>query len=198
MACFFSLDAGVEQQWFSLFTVAVAPAVDVLLPVPGFLCCADAGDNDGCRCPVEFNSTAKIIGIRHGDVIVSFNGICSQTMPKLEDYLLSLGWKFLERKIGSSKIVLKLKVYEPLNRRESTINLPLGFSCLPTVKEKVKVPVTEKAFASAKSHGIKRKETTPEPMSSGTALCPPKNSEIPQEDGSSGGPGAVQRVEEKE
>jgi hypothetical protein len=24
----------------------------ILLPVPGFLCCADAGDYDGCRCPV--------------------------------------------------------------------------------------------------------------------------------------------------
>lgn len=73
-----------------------------------------------------------------------------------------------------------------------------GFEFTTAIKEKVKVPVTEKALASVQSHGIKRKETTPEPMSSGTALCSPKNSESPQEDGSSGGPGPVQRVEQKE
>jgi hypothetical protein len=37
------------------------------------------------------------------------------------------------------------------------------------VKERVKVQVIEKTFASA-SHGIKRKKTTPEPMSSGRVL----------------------------
>jgi hypothetical protein len=36
-------------------------------------------------------------------VLIVFK-ICSQ----LEEYLLSLGWKFLERKIKSSKIVLKV------------------------------------------------------------------------------------------
>ncbi|CAD6259180.1 unnamed protein product [Miscanthus lutarioriparius] len=79
---------------------------------------------------VKMNSTAEIIGIRRGDVIVSVNGMCSQNMLDLEEYFLSLGWKFLEKKIESSKIVLKLKVYDPLNCQENTLRLPLGFSCL--------------------------------------------------------------------
>ncbi|CAD6259182.1 unnamed protein product [Miscanthus lutarioriparius] len=118
---------------------------------------------------VAINSTAEIIGIRRGDVIVSVNGVCSQTMPELEEYLLSLGWKFLERKIKSSKIVLKLKVYDPLKCQEYTLSLPLGFSCLTAVKERVKVQVTEKT-----SPGIKRKKTTPVPMPSGRVLRPRK------------------------
>ncbi|KAG0527956.1 hypothetical protein BDA96_06G278000 [Sorghum bicolor] len=108
---------------------------------------------------VKMNSTAEIIGIRRGDVIVSVNGVCFQNMLELEEYLLSLGWKFLERKNKSSKIVLKLKVYDPIKCLEHTLSLPLGFSCLTAVKERVKVQVTEKT-----SPGIKRKKTTNVPM----------------------------------
>ncbi|PNT70768.1 uncharacterized protein LOC104583102 [Brachypodium distachyon] len=80
---------------------------------------------------VEINSTAEFIGIRHGDVIVSVNGICSLNLLELEEYFVSLGWKFLEKKIELSKIVLKLKVYDPLNCQENILCLPLGFACLP-------------------------------------------------------------------
>ncbi|EES13025.2 uncharacterized protein LOC8082545 [Sorghum bicolor] len=118
---------------------------------------------------VAINSTAEIIGIRRGDVIVSVNGVCSKTMPELEEYLLSLGWKFLERKNKSSKIVLKLKVYDPIKCQEHTLSLPLGFYCLTAVKERVKVQVTEKT-----SPGIKRKKTTTVPMPSGRVLRPRK------------------------
>jgi hypothetical protein len=49
-------------------------------------------------------------------VLIVFK-ICSQ----LEEYLLSLGWKFLERKIKSSKIVLKVYLKLCANLNESFI-----------------------------------------------------------------------------
>ncbi|XP_024314900.1 uncharacterized protein LOC100822218 isoform X2 [Brachypodium distachyon] len=109
---------------------------------------------------VKIKSTAEIIGIRRGDVIVSVNGMRSLNMLELEEYFLSLGQQFLEKKIESSKIVLKLKVYDPLNCQEHTLCLPLGFSCLKTVKERV----TEKI-----SPAIKGKK-----MPSGRVLSPRK------------------------
>lgn len=113
---------------------------------------------------VKIKSTAEIIGIRRGDVIVSVNGMRSLNMLELEEYFLSLGQQFLEKKIESSKIVLKLKVYDPLNCQEHTLCLPLGFSCLKTVKERVKAQVTEKI-----SPAIKGKK-----MPSGRVLRPRK------------------------
>jgi S1-C subfamily serine protease len=38
---------------------------------------------------VSIGSTAEKLGIRNGDVIVSLDGLCVQTLPQFEDYLLS-------------------------------------------------------------------------------------------------------------
>ncbi|PUZ61300.1 hypothetical protein GQ55_4G265300 [Panicum hallii var. hallii] len=107
-------------------------------------------DNGYIVDEVTIKSTAEIVGIREGDVIISFNGMHSQTMPELENYLLSLGLKFLEKKNESYKVVLKLKVYDPIESQEHIVNLPLGFSCSPSVKKRAKVQVTEKIPPSAR------------------------------------------------
>lgn len=54
---------------------------------------------------VSIGSTAEKLGIRNGDVIVSLDGLCVQTLPQLEDYLLSLGWDFLQGSTDSSSTV---------------------------------------------------------------------------------------------
>ncbi|KAF8660326.1 hypothetical protein HU200_057903 [Digitaria exilis] len=78
---------------------------------------------------VDADSTAERLGIRYGDVIVSFDGLQTHTLPQLEDYLLSLGWKFLERSIDSSSLVdLTLEVYDLLGRITRNITLPVEFS----------------------------------------------------------------------
>ncbi|CAN6241295.1 unnamed protein product [Urochloa humidicola] len=81
---------------------------------------------------VAINSTAEKFGIRNGDVIVSFGPMQSQTLPQLEDYLLSLGWKFLERGIPSYKVVFELQFYDTLQCCMHNIRLPVGFSVTPT------------------------------------------------------------------
>lgn len=105
-------------------------------------------------------------------MILSFNGMRALTLQEFEDYLLSLGWKFLERRSESSKVVLKLKVHDSIKRKEYTVDLPLGFSCYPSVKKRVEMQVTEKT-----STVTKRKKTTPMPMTSDRALRSRKNSE---------------------
>ncbi|CAD6259184.1 unnamed protein product [Miscanthus lutarioriparius] len=78
---------------------------------------------------VEADSTAERLGVRYGDVIVSFDGLRSHTLPRLEDYLLSLGWKFLEKNIDSSSTTdLTLEVYDLLGRIKRNITLPVEFS----------------------------------------------------------------------
>uniref|UniRef100_K3ZDD7 PDZ domain-containing protein n=1 Tax=Setaria italica TaxID=4555 RepID=K3ZDD7_SETIT len=54
---------------------------------------------------VSIGSTAEKLGIRYGDVIVSFDGLRDQALPQLEDYLLSLGWGFLQGSTDSSSTV---------------------------------------------------------------------------------------------
>ncbi|XP_051211002.1 uncharacterized protein [Lolium perenne] len=79
---------------------------------------------------VPAESAAERLGIREGDVIVSFNELCDHTLPQLEDYLLSLGWGFLHRSVGSSpsSVDLKLEVYDLLERTTRSITLPVEFS----------------------------------------------------------------------
>ncbi|KAG0527954.1 hypothetical protein BDA96_06G277800 [Sorghum bicolor] len=77
---------------------------------------------------VEADSTAERLGVRYGDVIVSFDGRRSHTLPQLEDYLLSLGWKFLEKNTESSSTILTLEVYDLLGRITRNIILPVEFS----------------------------------------------------------------------
>ncbi|CAN6269659.1 unnamed protein product [Urochloa humidicola] len=77
---------------------------------------------------VYTGSTAEKLGIRYGDVIVSFDGLSVQTLPQLEDYLLSLGWGFLQGNTGSSSTVdLKLEVYDLLERGTRSITLAVEF-----------------------------------------------------------------------
>ncbi|KAG2575408.1 serine protease HtrA-like isoform X2 [Panicum virgatum] len=77
---------------------------------------------------VSIGSTAEKLGIRNGDVIVSLDGLCAQTLPQLEDYLLSLGWDFLQGSTDSSSTVdLKLEVYDLLERGTRSISLPVEF-----------------------------------------------------------------------
>ncbi|CAN6269623.1 unnamed protein product [Urochloa humidicola] len=78
---------------------------------------------------VDVDSTAKRLGIRYGDVIVSFDGLRTHTLPQLEHYLLSLGWRFLEGSIDSSSTVnLTLEVYDLLGHITRNITLPVEFS----------------------------------------------------------------------
>ncbi|CAL5029490.1 unnamed protein product [Urochloa decumbens] len=77
---------------------------------------------------VSIGSTADKLGIRYGDVIVSFDGLRDQTLPQLEDYLLSLGWGFLQGSTNSSSTVdLKLEVYVLLERRTRSVTLSVEF-----------------------------------------------------------------------
>jgi hypothetical protein len=78
---------------------------------------------------VSAESAAERLGIRCGDVIVSFNVLRDRTLPQLEDYLLSLGWGFLHKSIESSSTVdLKLEVYDLLERTTRSVTLPVEFS----------------------------------------------------------------------
>ncbi|XP_006644248.1 uncharacterized protein LOC102721967 isoform X1 [Oryza brachyantha] len=73
---------------------------------------------------VKDDSTAERIGIRRGDVIV-FENNCS-TLPQLEDYLLSLGWGYLQ---GTSLTVdLKMEVHNLVDSYKECITFPVEFS----------------------------------------------------------------------
>lgn len=77
---------------------------------------------------VPSNSNAEILGIRDGDIILSFDGLHSHTLVQLEDHLLSIGSEFLEKRMSSdSMVVLELQVYAPLEKRLRDIRLPVGF-----------------------------------------------------------------------
>ncbi|CAL5029492.1 unnamed protein product [Urochloa decumbens] len=77
---------------------------------------------------VSVGSAAERLGIRSAEVIVSFDGLRDHTLPQLEDFLLSLGWRFLQRSTDSSSTVdVKLEVYDLLGQRARTITLPVGF-----------------------------------------------------------------------
>ncbi|CAO2036888.1 unnamed protein product [Urochloa humidicola] len=59
------------------------------------------------------NSTAERLDIRCGDVIVSFGQLGVQTLPRLDDLLLSLGWEFLHKNFDSNTVVdLELEFYD--------------------------------------------------------------------------------------
>ncbi|TVU13463.1 hypothetical protein EJB05_40521, partial [Eragrostis curvula] len=79
---------------------------------------------------VAFGSAAERLGIRYRDVIVSFDGLRRHTLPRLEDFLLSLGLRFLMQTTtdSTSTIDLKLQVYDPLGRSTRSIVLPVEFS----------------------------------------------------------------------
>ncbi|CAL4999877.1 unnamed protein product [Urochloa decumbens] len=74
---------------------------------------------------VSYDSAAESLGVLPGDVIVSFDDRHDLTLPQLEDYLLSLGWQFLQN--PSSTVYLKLEVYDLIRRSKRSITLPVGF-----------------------------------------------------------------------
>ncbi|CAL5070571.1 unnamed protein product [Urochloa decumbens] len=74
---------------------------------------------------VSCYSAAESLGILPGDVIVSFDDQHTLTLPQLEDYLLSLGWMFLNN--SSSTVDLKLEVYDLMKQSKRSITLPVQF-----------------------------------------------------------------------
>uniref|UniRef100_A0A0E0LR75 PDZ domain-containing protein n=1 Tax=Oryza punctata TaxID=4537 RepID=A0A0E0LR75_ORYPU len=71
---------------------------------------------------VDIDSTAETLGIRRGDVIV-FHDSDSSTLPQLEDYLLSLGWGYLE---GISLTTdLRVQVHNLMDSYSESITFPL-------------------------------------------------------------------------
>ncbi|XP_062226007.1 putative protease Do-like 14 [Phragmites australis] len=74
---------------------------------------------------VSCDSAAESLGILPGDVIISFDERHALPLPQLEDYLLSLGWTFLNN--SSSMVDLKLEVYDLIKQSKRSITLPVGF-----------------------------------------------------------------------
>uniref|UniRef100_A0A0D3G3H1 PDZ domain-containing protein n=1 Tax=Oryza barthii TaxID=65489 RepID=A0A0D3G3H1_9ORYZ len=70
------------------------------------------------------DSALEHLGVRRGDVIF-FEDECGTTLPEIEDYLLSLGWRYLQ---GMKSMVLKLLVHDIEGPCKETITLPLEFS----------------------------------------------------------------------
>uniref|UniRef100_A0A0E0DMF4 PDZ domain-containing protein n=1 Tax=Oryza meridionalis TaxID=40149 RepID=A0A0E0DMF4_9ORYZ len=74
------------------------------------------------------DSTAGRLGISRGDVIVSYNGLRDFTLHTFEEYLLNLGWGFLESTDPSWTINLELEIFDPVRRTIRGVTFPLGFS----------------------------------------------------------------------
>uniref|UniRef100_A0A0E0PHU5 PDZ domain-containing protein n=1 Tax=Oryza rufipogon TaxID=4529 RepID=A0A0E0PHU5_ORYRU len=70
------------------------------------------------------DSALEHLGVRQGDVIF-FEDECGTNLPEIEDYLLSLGWRYLQ---GMKSMVLKLLVHDIEGPCKETITLPLEFS----------------------------------------------------------------------
>uniref|UniRef100_A0A0E0DMC7 PDZ domain-containing protein n=1 Tax=Oryza meridionalis TaxID=40149 RepID=A0A0E0DMC7_9ORYZ len=70
------------------------------------------------------DSALEHLGVRRGDVIF-FEDECGTSLPEIEDYLLSLGWRYLQ---GMKSMVLKLLVHDIEGPCKETITLPLEFS----------------------------------------------------------------------
>uniref|UniRef100_A0A0D9WE68 PDZ domain-containing protein n=1 Tax=Leersia perrieri TaxID=77586 RepID=A0A0D9WE68_9ORYZ len=74
---------------------------------------------------VDEDSDLERLGVRIGDMIF-FQDECGSTLPQIDDYLLSLGWKYLR---GMKSMVLKLEVHDIAGPVRETITLPLEFFC---------------------------------------------------------------------
>uniref|UniRef100_A0A0E0E9B2 PDZ domain-containing protein n=1 Tax=Oryza meridionalis TaxID=40149 RepID=A0A0E0E9B2_9ORYZ len=73
-----------------------------------------------------YNPVAEDLGIKRGNVITSINGKGALTLPELEDYLLSLGWDYLEDKLNCIKDI-KLRVCDLKSGVEIDVTLPVRF-----------------------------------------------------------------------
>uniref|UniRef100_A0A0E0I7A0 Uncharacterized protein n=1 Tax=Oryza nivara TaxID=4536 RepID=A0A0E0I7A0_ORYNI len=78
-----------------------------------------------CALCVNVDSTAETLGIRRGDVIV-FQDTDSCTSPQLENYLLSLGWGYLQGIRLTAD--LKVEVHNLMDSYRESITFPLQFS----------------------------------------------------------------------
>ncbi|TVU16451.1 hypothetical protein EJB05_40017, partial [Eragrostis curvula] len=78
---------------------------------------------------VHGDTLAQGCMIWKGDVIVSLNGRNMLTLPKLEDYLLSLGWENLINKV--STINIKLEVRDLKGGEMRSIIMPVEFCSVP-------------------------------------------------------------------
>ncbi|KAL6868191.1 hypothetical protein ACP4OV_015036 [Aristida adscensionis] len=74
---------------------------------------------------VADDSAAVALGVQSGDVVSAFDGRRDLTLPELEDYFLSLGWRFLED--PSYVLELKLEEYDPMEKSKRSIALPVEF-----------------------------------------------------------------------
>ncbi|XP_040382709.1 uncharacterized protein LOC102719510 isoform X2 [Oryza brachyantha] len=74
---------------------------------------------------VIVESAAEKLGIRRGDVIV-FQDVCCSTLPQLEDYLLSLGWRYLQGMHSTTD--LKVEVHNLFDSYRESITFPVQFS----------------------------------------------------------------------
>ncbi|KAJ1274987.1 hypothetical protein BS78_05G101800 [Paspalum vaginatum] len=89
---------------------------------------------------VSVGSTTERLGVRSGEVIISFDGQHDYTLPQakqilLEDHFLSLGERFLQSDDSSFMVDVELEVYDLLGDRARTIILPIGFSVAPEPEE---------------------------------------------------------------
>uniref|UniRef100_A0A8R7P3X9 PDZ domain-containing protein n=2 Tax=Triticum urartu TaxID=4572 RepID=A0A8R7P3X9_TRIUA len=72
------------------------------------------------------DSTIEKIGLRRGDVIDLDH---RSTVVELEEFLLGLGWVFLEKKLDShSTIDVKIRVHDIRAKTSVCTILPMGFS----------------------------------------------------------------------
>ncbi|TVU17324.1 hypothetical protein EJB05_33349 [Eragrostis curvula] len=73
---------------------------------------------------VTIHSPAEKCGIRHGNVITSFNGV-SCYLPEFEDFLLDIGLEYLKGRRQTDHF--KLEVCDIVREAKRTIILPLSF-----------------------------------------------------------------------
>lgn len=77
-------------------------------------------------CP---DSTVEKIGLRRGDVIDLIDLDHRSTVVELEEFLLDIGWDFLEKKTDShSTIDVKIRVHDIRAKTSVCTILPMGFS----------------------------------------------------------------------
>ncbi|XP_052161884.1 uncharacterized protein LOC127779197 isoform X2 [Oryza glaberrima] len=87
---------------------------------------SDFGIKGGFLVDRVYNPVAEDLGIKRGNVITSINGKGALTLPELEDYLLSLGWNYLEDKLNCIKDI-KLRVCDLKSGVEIDVTLPVRF-----------------------------------------------------------------------
>uniref|UniRef100_A0A0E0HYF1 PDZ domain-containing protein n=1 Tax=Oryza nivara TaxID=4536 RepID=A0A0E0HYF1_ORYNI len=87
---------------------------------------SDFGIKGGFLVDRVYNPVAEDLGIKRGNVITSINGKGALTLPELEDYLLLLGWGYLEDKLNCIKDI-KLRVCDLKSGVEIDVTLPVRF-----------------------------------------------------------------------